>query len=135
MVRTISSDALTTLAQKLGNEPINIVEVDWADGIVPQAVADRTITSGATTILGKVIEIGDVDDSIDITTYNNTSKQVSVTLDDTDGSIKALFDAHDIHKRTVRIYQWFTGLALRDMFLVFPGASIRQLVGVSANAR
>ena len=47
MVRTISSNALTTLAQKLGNEPINIVEVDWADGIVPQRYADRTITSGA----------------------------------------------------------------------------------------
>ena len=41
-----------------------------------------------------------MDDAIDVTTYNNTSKQVSLTLDDTDGSIKALFDRHDIHKRT-----------------------------------
>ena len=120
-MRTISSNALTTLAQRLGNEPISIVEVDWADGIVPRRYADRTIGSGADMILGKVVEIGDVDDAIDITTYNNTSKQVSITLDDTDGTIKALFDAHDSHKRTVRIYQWFTGLALSDMFLVFSG--------------
>ena len=121
MVRTISSNALNTLAQQLGNEPINIVEVDWADGIVPRQYADRTIPNGADTIPGKVVEIGDVDDAIDITTYNNTSKQVSITLDDTDGSIKALFDSYDSHKRTVRIYQWFTGLAMSDMFLVFTG--------------
>ena len=121
MVRTISSNALTTLAKRLGNEPIVIVEVDWADAIVPRRYADRTIPNGADTILGRIVEVSDVDDSIDITTYNNTSKQVSVTLDDTDGSIKALFDGHDSHLRRVRVYQWFTGLDLSDMFLVFSG--------------
>ena len=29
--------------------------------------------------------------------------------------------AHDVHKRKVRIYQWFTGLDPSDMFLVFVG--------------
>ena len=97
------------------------MEVDWADAIVPRRYADRTIPNGADTILGRIVEVSDVDDSIDITTYNNTSKQVSVTLDDTDGSIKALFDGHDSHLRRVRVYQWFTGLDLSDMFLVFSG--------------
>ena len=121
MVRTISSNALSTLAQRLGNEPVTIVEVDWADGVVPRLYADRTISTATGTIPGAIIEAGDVDDSIDVTTYNNTSKQVSLTLDDTDGSIKALFDRHDIHKRRVRLYQWFTGLDLSDKFLVFAG--------------
>ena len=98
-----------------------IVEVDWADGVIPRLYADRTISTATGTIPGAIIEAGDVDDSIDVTTYNNTSKQVSLTLDDTDGSIKALFDRHDIHKRRVRLYQWFTGLDLSDKFLVFAG--------------
>ncbi len=102
------------------------MEIDWADGIVPAQYADRRITFGGTTIPGKIVEVGDVDDAIDITTYRNTSKQVSITLDDTDGSIKAIFDQHDIHKRRCGIYQWFTGLDLSDMFLVFAAASTRR---------
>ena len=121
MVRTISSGALNTLAQRLGNEPIAILEVDWADGVATRFYADRTITDGAETIPGKIIELGNLDDALDITTYNNTSKQISLTLDDTDGSIKALFDRHDIHKRRVRLYQWFTGLNVSDKFLIFSG--------------
>ena len=80
MVRTISSNALNTLAQRLGNEPVTIVEVDWADGVVPRLYADRTISTATGTIPGEIIEAGDVDDAIDVTTYNNTSKQVSLTL-------------------------------------------------------
>ena len=85
------------------------------------AYADRTISTATGTIPGEIVEIGDLDEAIDVTTYNNTSKQVSLTLDDTDGSIKAIFDRYDIHKRTVRLYQWFTGLDLSDRFLVFAG--------------
>ena len=46
---------------------------------------------------------------------------VEITMDDTDGSIKAILDANDIHKRPVWIYQWFEGLDLSDMFLIFKG--------------
>ena len=44
-------------------------------------------------IPGAIIQIGNLDDAIDVTTWNNSSKQIEVTLDDTDGSIKALFDS------------------------------------------
>ena len=59
MVRNISSNALTTLAQRLGNEPITIVEVDWADGVVPRLYADRTISTAAGMIPGAIVEVGD----------------------------------------------------------------------------
>ena len=52
---------------------------------------------------------------------NSGSQELSVTLDDTDGSIKAIFDAHDVHKRTARVYQYFSGLDLADKFLLFSG--------------
>ena len=43
-MRSISANGLATLAQRLGNEPIMIVEVDWRDGVQPKQYADRTIT-------------------------------------------------------------------------------------------
>ena len=121
-MRSISANGLATLAQRLGNEPIMIVEVDWRDGVQPKQYADRTITlPDGTVIPGAIIQIGNLDDAIDVTTWNNSSKQIEVTLDDTDGSIKALFDSYDITKRTVRLYQWFTGLAWSDRFVTFVG--------------
>jgi hypothetical protein len=120
-MRSISANGLATLAQRLGNEPIMIVEVDWRDGVQPKQYADRTITPDGTVIPGAIIQIGNLDDAIDVTTWNNSSKQIEVTLDDTDGSIKDLFDSYDITKRTVRLYQWFTGLAWSDRFVTFVG--------------
>ena len=49
------------------------------------------------------------------------STSLSITLDDTDGSIKALFDTHDPHMVPARVYQYFTGLDIADRFLLFAG--------------
>ena len=46
---------------------------------------------------------------------------MSVTLDDTDGSLKAILDLADIHQRDVWVYQTFEGLDLADRFLLFRG--------------
>ena len=53
--------------------------------------------------------------------FNGSSGRSGLTLDDTDGSLKAIFDAYDIYNVHVRIYQWFQGLDLADKFLVFSG--------------
>ncbi len=121
-MRSISTNGLAMLAQRLGNEPIMIVEVDWRDGVQPKQYADREVTlADGTVIPGAIVQISDLDDAIDVTTWNNSSKQIEVTLDDTDGSIKNLFDRYDITKRTVRVYQWFTGLDWSDRFVAFVG--------------
>ena len=52
---------------------------------------------------------------------NNSSQSIDITLDDTDGSIKAIFDNTDIHKRDARVYQYFDGLSVSDKFLLFAG--------------
>ena len=44
-----------------------------------------------------------------------------MTLDDTDGTLKAILDAHDVHKRPARVYQYFSGLDLSDRFKLFSG--------------
>jgi len=115
-MRTISPAGLAKLAQKLGNEPILLLEVDWATSLLPKWYGDRTVSS----IPGRILEIGNLDNVVGISA-NNTSQEINVTLDDTDGSIKAILNAHDIHKRTARLYQWFEGLDLGDKFLLFSG--------------
>ena len=113
-MRSISAGGLAKLATRYGIEPITIVEVDWTD--VTFSYSDRTV--GA--IPGRIIEISDFDDVVSIS-GSSTSGEVTITLDDTDGSIKTLFNTNDFHKRPARVYQYFSGLDLTDKFLVFSG--------------
>lgn len=114
-MRTLSANALTKIATRAGTEPVAIVEVDWVDG--PILYADRDID---TRVKGRILAIGNLDNVVSVSD-NNATQEISITLDDTDGSIKAIFDANDIHKRPVRVYQWFDGLDLDDRFLLFAG--------------
>jgi len=114
-MRNISAAGLAKLATRYGNEPITIIEVDWVAGSTAR-YADRTVG----TIPGRIVEVGDLDNVVNVSNSSG-SQELSVTLDDTDGSIKAIMDAHDVHKRTARVYQYFTGLDLADKFLLFSG--------------
>ena len=114
-MRNISAAGLAKLALRYGNEPITIIEVDWVAGST-SVYADRTVGS----IPGRIVEVGDLDNVVNVSN-NSGSQELAVTLDDTDGSIKAIFDSHDVHKRTARVYQYFTGLDLSDKFLLFSG--------------
>lgn len=116
-MRTLSSNALTKIATKLGTEPLVIIEVEWGSGVV--SYADRTIGS----IKGNILEVANLDSVIDVQKSSN-SQQISVVLSDTrvsPGELKGIFDTQDIHERPVRVYQWFTGLDLSDKFLLFSG--------------
>lgn len=114
-MRKISQNGIAQLAQKCGGEPITIIEVDWTIGVTC-SYADKTIG----TIPGKIIEVGDMDNAVGISD-STSSQELTVTLDDTDGSLKAIFDTHDIHKRPARVYQYFSSLAIEDKFLLFAG--------------
>jgi hypothetical protein len=118
-MRNISSAGLAKLATRNGIEPITIVEVDWVNGHT-RTYADRALTTALSEIPGKIIEVGDMDNVINVSD-NNSSQSLNVTLDDTDGTIKAVFDNQDIHKRSARVYQYFEGLDLADKFLLFAG--------------
>jgi hypothetical protein len=113
-MRNISSNGLAKLAQKLGTEPICIIEIDWAG--IPMLYADRAVGS----IPGKIIDLGALDNVTNIS-GSGGSQELAVTLDDTDGTLKDIFDSHDIHKRVAKVYQYFSGLDLSDKFLLFTG--------------
>lgn len=117
MARSISANALAELAKTHGTEPILLISAEWrGPDSPPEWYGDRAVE----TIPGKILEVGGLDTVVGIS-QNDTSQQIEIVLDDTDGTIKGFFDTHDIHKRTVRVYQYFEGLSLSDKFLLFSG--------------
>ena len=117
MVRSIVFNSLAKLAEHYGTEPVNIIEIQWAADGNKFSYADRTIG----TVRGRVLEISGLDNVVQVSDRSSQSAQIHVTLDDTDGSIKAILDTHDIHKRPCWVYQWFSGLELSEKFLIFKG--------------
>jgi hypothetical protein len=115
-MRDINVDALNKIATKLGTEPITIVEIDWVEDDAPKLYADRTVGN----IPGKIFSIGNLDNVINVS-ESDSSQELQLSLDDSDGTIKAIIDSNDIHKRSARVYQWFEGLDIDDRFLVFAG--------------
>lgn len=115
-MRNLSANALSTIATNYGTEPVNIIEVQWVPDGSRLSYADRE-TSG---IPGRILALSPIDDVIDVS-GGAVSRQISITLDDTNGSLKAILDSHDVHKRPVWVYQWFDGLDLADKFLLFRG--------------
>ena len=116
MARNLSQDALNKITERLGNAPVTIIEVEWIDGDSPLSYSDRTIGP----IPGRILEVGPLDNVINVA-GNADSQQLAVTLDDSNGSIKAILDTHDVHQRDVRVFQYFDGLDLADKFLLFRG--------------
>lgn len=119
-MRSISANGLAMLAQRLGTEPINLIEVYWASG--PVSYADKTLPG----VKGRILDVSDLDNTINTQTGN--SQSITITLDDTDGSIKEIFNGQDIHQRDVNVYQHFDGLDLTDKFLLFRGKITSPIV-------
>jgi hypothetical protein len=119
-MRIISSESLATLAQNLGTEPINIIEVQWVvnGNRIPYSDKDPG---------GKILELGGLDSVIQIS-GGSDSNELSLSLDDTDAEIKNLIDTNDANKRPVWVYQWCEGLDISEKFLIFRGEISSPLV-------
>ena len=112
-MRSLSGNALTKIADNTGSEPINIIEIAWIYGSNNKmSYSERDIPG----IPGRIISVTNLDNVINISNSSD-SQEITVTLDDTDGSIKIIMDNNDIHLRNVWVYQWFEELALADKFL------------------
>ncbi len=116
-MRSISSAGLAKLATSQGTEPVNIIEIQWTAGGPISSYADRDIPPA---VQGRILSLANMDNTVKIS-EGGENATIEVTMDDTDGTIKAILDANDIHKRPVWVYQWFAGLDLSDKFLLFKG--------------
>lgn len=118
-MRTISGQTLTLLAGKEQLEPAFILKVKWSNN-GEFYYADRNIVTDSLNIPGKILNVASFDSTLQIDNGSQNS-QVSITLDDTDGSLKNIIDRNDIHNRSAYLYQWFNGMPFEEMFLVASG--------------
>ncbi len=119
MARNIPVDALVKIAQTKGLEPINIIRIQWVMNGGYYWYADRSIDE-ADYIQGKLVSLDDLESVLNID-KSGTSTSVKISLDDTDGSIKTIFNTNDIHGRSATIFQWFSDLPIGSMFPIFSG--------------
>lgn len=122
-MRDISTAALNAISQTSGLEPVIIVQVFW-NGNATNYCDKKFEQAG---LIGRLLEIGSIEDTIDIN-GGASSTNLSVTLDDVDGSIKSIFDNLDIHKTYVQVLQWFTNIPLSDAFVIFEGEIYSPIV-------
>jgi len=120
-MRQLTSAAQALIQQRVGLEPVTIVQVAW-DGAQFVSYADKDFAG----VPGRVISVGNLDDVRNLA-GSGSSAQVSVVLDDVDGTIKAIMDQRDVQKVPVRILQCFTGLTLADAFLIFQGGLVSPI--------
>src|SRR5688572_31774381 len=106
-MRNVSAESLATLQTKLGTSPIVIIEIQWVANGPIYTYADTDINADE----GRILQVGGLDNTIKVSDGGD-SQRVNFTLQDHDGSIKTIIDAHDIHKRPCLVYQWFEGLDL-----------------------
>ena len=121
MPRTISAAALAELAKKNGIEAINIVEIEWVEG-TKTSYADKMLLGMSATIKS----LDNIDEVIALSD-GGTTAQISMTLFDHAGTIKALMDIHNLHLRPVRVYQYFGALNQSDKFLIFEGRVVSPI--------
>lgn len=113
-MKTLTGDALAEIAQQYGTEPITLLQIFWSS-TSSTLYSDKKIDGAE----GKILSIGAIQSVL--TPENVQSLEVNVTLDDTDGSIKAITDQQDIHKKKAIIYQYYGDLTLNDKFTIFQG--------------
>ena len=120
-MRTIDSTVQTLLETQLGQEIVVVLEIFWTERqdisiqtFPPPAgsttriwYADRAI-DGFPEVRSNIIALGEIDASV-IVSQGGQAASVPVTLDDTDGEVKRLFDTNDLHKKPVRVWFWVEG--------------------------
>lgn len=126
-MRTLGSGITSLLASGKQIEPVAMVAIYV--GSQPIWYADRNLYSSddptQLTTEGRILQLGNLDEE-QRSDSTGMAGSVSVTLDDRDGALKALFDGVDLHKRRVDIYQTFLGVS--DKILVFSGVISTPLV-------
>ena len=109
-MKTVSSDVQTRLSQNLGTRPINIVQI----GTLKYSDHDFQGIKGGIISLGVLDQQSNDDNS-------SASTNISVTLDDSSGELKHLFDTSDLYKLRAVVYQCFEDLPEQQKFIVVDG--------------
>lgn len=114
-MRELSNISLTKIAQRFGSEPFLCLGINWAGTVF--YYADKSLHIN---VPGKLLQINGLENVTTLAGSTNATN-LNILLDDTDGSLKNIFNVLDIHKRPVSIYQCFEGIDFADKFVIFEG--------------
>lgn len=120
-MRTLTANASAKLAQTKGTEWIVVLEVEWADnGHI--YYTDQAFPG----CQPKVLALGGFDTSMQLE-GSGDSQQLNIVLDDTDGSVREIYNSRDIHKRPASVYMVEKNTSLDDKVLVFKGELVTPI--------
>lgn len=127
-MRAITNEARKKLNQQFGSEPLFVLGINWSGNTISY-YADKSVydESGTPFILGKILDINNIESILNID-GNNSSVSIDVTLSDEDESFLNLFNNVDVHRRPAYLFQYFDGLHIEDMFLLFQGYVVSDIV-------
>src|SRR4051812_41649153 len=108
-MRQLSGASLLEITKTSNVEPVIAVRIFWNGGTTNYC--DRKFAEEG--LVGKLLQISGIEDVVDIN-QAATSVSLTILLDDSDGSIKNIYDYVDIHKTYVQVLQWFKGIPFSD---------------------
>jgi len=120
-MRTLTANANTKLTQNTGTEWLVVLEVEWVEN-GSTYYSDQDFAQCET----KVLSMSGFDTSMQLE-GSSDSQELSIVLDDTDGSIRNIYNVNDIHKRPARIYMVEKSLTLDDKVIVFRGELVTPI--------
>jgi len=117
-VRNFTPQTESQLIKDFGTEPMILIGVDWVQDSNITFYTDRAISGQP--VAGKILDIS-ILDNVFVLSDNAESKEISITLDDTDGTLKGIINNNDIHNRPVSVYHWDATTPVADRALLFQG--------------
>lgn len=117
-MRNFTPQTESQLIKDFGTEPMILIGVDWVQDGNVTFYADRAISGQP--VVGKILDIS-ILDNVFVLSDNSESKEISITLDDTDGILKGIINNNDIHNRAVSVYHWDASTPVADRALLFQG--------------
>ena len=121
-MRTLTATAATQAAQNLGTEPIIIVKIEWDGG--DEYYSEKTFTLGTgsagISAQGKLVDFNPVQVLKKVDSVGEAGG-VTLILDDTDESLKAIVNTEVIEGKSVTVYQHFEGALVSDLTTLLVG--------------
>lgn len=115
-MKSLSTNALAKIQSQYGVEPVLIVGIQWHNDGNEILYSNKSIPG----VEPRLLNTGQIQGVVNLLTNGQVS-EVNISLSDTDGVLKQIFDQYDIHKQKCTIYQSFAGLSLEDKFVLFRG--------------
>lgn len=120
-MKPISDRVYGLLNSGRGIESVMILAIDWGGGGYPRWYSTKLVlNSEADHVDPRIMRIDSFDSQISVSN-GETSEEITIVLDDSDGVLKDLFDTTDLHNKPIELYQWFEGTLWSDKISVFQG--------------